>query len=417
MDLAAWLQHLEGLHPKAIDLGLERVAQVRDVLFPAIQPPIITVGGTNGKGSTCAYLEAMLTAAGYRIGLYTSPHLLRYNERVRIGQHEVDDAALCAAFAAVEAARGDISLSYFEFGTLAAMWLFEQAGVNIIVLEVGLGGRLDAVNVFDACCAVITSIDIDHTEYLGTTREQIAREKAGIFRAGRPAICGDAAPPEMLHSEAQRIGADWHAITAAYRYQLHAADWDYAGAATYHHLPLPVMRGDYQLNNAATAIAALESLAPDIVVPEAAIRQGLLSTQVPGRFQLLPGTPQRILDVAHNPHGAQALAANLAQSPVAGKTFAVFAMLVDKDIAGVIMAMRAVVDVWLIAGLDMPRGAPATSLQLALTAAEVDAGNVRVVDSVVSAWRLACEQARENDRICVFGSFYTVAAVLQLIAD
>ena len=414
MNLAEWLQYLEGLHPKTIDLGLERVAQVRDVLFPAIHIPVITVGGTNGKGSTCAYLESMLSAAGYRVGLYTSPHLLRYNERIRIAQTDADDAALCAAFVAIDAARGNTSLSYFEFGTLAAMWLFEQAVVDIAILEVGLGGRLDAVNVFDASCAVITSIDIDHTEYLGSTRELIAREKSGIFRAMRPAICGDATPPQVLQDEALRLGADWRAIADAYRYQSHVTGWDYHGAGTYLNLPLPVMRGDYQLSNAATAIAALESLAPHIDVPEMAIRQGLQHAQVPGRFQMLPGIPQRILDVAHNPHGAHALAANLAQTVMTGKTFAVFGMLADKDIAGVVAAMRDVVDVWMVAGLDVPRGASAAVLHQMLTEAGVV--NVSLLDSVAAAWTLACKQAQEDDRICVFGSFYTVAAVLQLIA-
>lgn len=414
MNLAQWLDYLEGVHPQVIDLGLERVAQVRGRLLPLLRTPIITVGGTNGKGSTCAYLESMLSAAGYRVGLYTSPHLLRYNERIRIAQTDVDDAALCAAFAAIEAARGPVSLSYFEFGTLAAMWLFEQAAVDIAILEVGLGGRLDAVNVFDADCAVITSIDIDHTEYLGTTREQIAREKAGIFRAGRPAVCGDVAPPSVLHDEARRLGADWRAIGEAFRFRKQVSGWDYQGEQHYRNLPLPVMHGDYQLNNAAAAIAALESLAPRFALTEHAVREGLLHAQVPGRFQVVAEKPQRILDVAHNPHGASALAANLAQSPVSGKTYAVFAMLADKDIAGVVAAMSSVVDVWYIAGLDVPRGASVEMVQNALTAAGIS--EVVALDNVESAWTFACEQARENDRICVFGSFYTVAAILRLIA-
>jgi dihydrofolate synthase / folylpolyglutamate synthase len=414
MDLNAWLQYLEGLHPKAIDLGLERVAQVRNILLPDLRIPVITVGGTNGKGSTCAYLEAMLSAAGYRTGLYTSPHLLRYNERVRIAQTEVGDASLCAAFTAIEAARGQITLSYFEFGTLAAMWLFAQAAVDIAILEVGLGGRLDAVNIFDADSAVITSIDIDHTEYLGTSREQIAREKAGIFRAMRPAICGDMDPPVALQAEALRLGADWRAIGDRYRYQPHAGGWDYRGTHTYLNLPLPLMRGDYQLANAATAIAALESVEADFPVTEGAIRQGLLSAQVPGRYQIAGQNPQRILDVAHNPHGANALARSLAQSPVSGKTYAVFGMLADKDIAGVVAAMRDVVDVWLVAGLDVPRGATAGILHETLTAAGI--ADVSPMESIAAAWIFACEHARENDRICVFGSFYTVAAILRLIA-
>ncbi|MDR3392033.1 MAG: bifunctional tetrahydrofolate synthase/dihydrofolate synthase [Sulfuriferula sp.] len=414
MDLNAWLQYLEGLHPKAIDLGLERVAQVRNVLLPDLRIHVITVGGTNGKGSTCAYLEAMLSAAGYRVGLYTSPHLLRYNERVRIAQHEVDDARLCAAFAAIEAARGQITLSYFEFGTLAAMWLFAQAAVDIAILEVGLGGRLDAVNIFDADSAVITSIDIDHTEYLGTTRDQIAREKAGIFRARRPVICGEAYPPAILHAEALRLHADWRAIGDQYRYQPHAEGWDYRGTHTHLNLPLPLMRGDYQLANAATAIAALESVETAFPVTEWAIRQGLLSAQVPGRYQIAGQNPQRILDVAHNPHGANALAHSLAQSPVSGKTYAVFGMLADKDIAGVVAAMRDVVDVWLVAGLDVPRGATAGILHETLTAAGI--ADVSSMENIAAAWIFACEHAQENDRICVFGSFYTVAAILRLIA-
>ncbi len=415
MCLDEWLHYLEGLHPTAIDLGLQRVAQVRDVLLPVIKTPVIVVGGTNGKGSTCAYLESILTAAGYRVGLYTSPHLLRYNERVRITQSEVDDAALCAAFAAIEVARGDVSLSYFEFGTLAAMWLFDKAAVDVAIMEVGLGGRLDAVNIFDARCAVITSVDIDHTEYLGATRELIAREKAGVFRTGRPAICGDMSPPEVLHDEALRLGANWLAIGDAYRFQPHVSSWDYHGAGEYLNLPLPLMQGDYQLSNAATAIAALESVCADFSVTESAIREGLQHAKVPGRFQVLPGKPQRILDVAHNPHGASALAANLMDAPVSGKSYAVFSMLADKDIAGVVAAMRDVIDVWVVAGLDLPRGTSAETLQMVL--ASVGVTNIVLVGSVEAAWIFACEQAQENDRICVFGSFYTVAAVLRLIAD
>ena len=413
--LARWLNYLEGLHPKAIDLGLERVMQVSRVLFPVVPMLVITVGGTNGKGSTCGYLESILSTAGYRVGLYTSPHLLDYNERIRINQKVVTDATLVAAFAAVEAARGAVSLSYFEFGTLAAMWVFEAAVVDVAILEVGLGGRLDAVNVFDTDCAVIASIDIDHTEYLGTTREQIGGEKAGIFRSGRPALCGDPDPPQSLREQAQRLGADWHAIGRDYRYQAHALSWDYYGEHTYRDLPLPAMYGDYQLNNAATAIAALETLQQRLPVSAMAVRQGLQSTRVPGRFQILAGLPQRILDVAHNPHGARALARSLAQLPVTGKTYAVFAMLVDKDIAGVVTALEKIIDVWLIAGLAVPRGASVSVLQSILAAA--GAHQVIALDSVAAAWNLACEQADENDRICVFGSFYTVAAVLRSIAD
>ena len=414
-DLAQWLGFLEGLHPKAIDLGLARVMQVRQTLLPRVRALVITVGGTNGKGSTCGYLESILTAAGYHVGLYTSPHLLVYNERVRIDKQAVTDNVLTAAFAAIEVARGDTSLSYFEFGTLAAMRIFEAEAVDVAILEVGLGGRLDAVNVFDCDCAVITSIDIDHTEYLGTSREQIGWEKAGIFRAGRPAICGDSAPPQTMLDHAKQIGVNWRAIETAYRYQMQDMSWDYYGEQVHKNLPLPAMHGDYQLANAATAIAALEVLRQRLPVSTAALRQGLQDTRVPGRFQILPGAPQRILDVAHNPHGARALATSLAQLPVAGRRYAVFGMLADKDIVGVVAALIKVFDVWLIAGLAVPRGASAVLLQTILAAAGAD--QIVVLDTIEAAWNLACEQADENDRICVFGSFYTVAAVLRLIDE
>lgn len=409
-----WLAYLESLHFKAIDMGLERVASVARLLFPTQRMVVVTVGGTNGKGSTCAYLEAVLSAAGYRVGLYTSPHLLDYNERIRIRQKNIDDETLLAAFAAVQSARRDVTLTYFEFTTLAAMWAFERAEIDVAILEVGLGGRLDAVNVFDTDCAVVSSIDIDHTEYLGATRELIGGEKAGIFRPGRPAICGDPAPPQSLRDRAERLGAVWRAVGEAYRYVVHGATWDYSGERDYADLPLPTMYGGYQVNNAATAIAALDALRRRLPVSEAALRQGLREAQVPGRFQIVPGRGQRILDVAHNPHGARALAQNLAHRPVAGKTYAVFGMLADKDVAGVVAAMAAEVDIWVIADLPVARGATAAALQTILTLA--NARMVIAAATIEQAWNWACEQAGENDRICVFGSFHTVAAVLRLIA-
>ncbi len=415
MDLSEWLIYLESLHGKTIEMGLERVAVVAARLFTAMPMAIVTVGGTNGKGSTCAFLEAILTEAGYHVGLYTSPHLLRYNERVRINRTPVGDAALVKAFGEVEAARRDTSLTYFEFGTLAAMRLFEQAAVDVAILEVGLGGRLDAVNVFDTDCAVVTGIDIDHTEYLGTTREQIGREKAGIFRSGRPAICADAAPPQSLRSHALNIGADWRAVGVAYRYEIRPTVWDFNGEQQHANLPLPVMRGGYQINNAAAAIAALDSLQQRLPVTEQALRLGLTSAVVPGRFQILPGRPLRILDVAHNPQGARALAENLAQLPVTGKTYAVFAMLADKDIANVVAAMADEIDIWLASGLNEARGASSAQLRAILESS--GATRIQLLDSVERAWNFACEQASENDRICVFGSFHTVAAVLRSIAD
>ena len=413
-SLAGWLTYLEALHPKTIELGLARVQTVKVALQLNPAFPVVLVGGTNGKGSACAYLEAMLNAAGYRVGLYTSPHLLRYNERVRINGRDADDAALCAAFAAVEAARGAVSLSYFEFGTLAAVWLFARAEVDVAILEVGLGGRLDAVNVFDPDCAIVTSVAIDHTDYLGDTREQIGFEKAGIFRAGRPAICGDVHPPQSLLQHAVSIAADLRAIGTAFEVVPQADGWHYRGQREYRDLPNPAMAGGYQLDNAACAIAALETLNQRLPVPAAAIRQGLQAARVAGRFQVLAGPPEVVLDVAHNPHAAQALAANLQARPCTGRTLALWAMLADKDIAGVAQALQPEVDEWLLAGLDVPRGASAQTLHEALDGIAVSAP-VTCCESVAAAWRLACERARENDRICAFGSFYTVAQVLQLV--
>ena len=413
-SLADWLAYLELLHPKTIELGLERVQAVKQALKLNPDFPLITVGGTNGKGSTCAYLEAMLMAAGYRVGCYTSPHLLRYNERVRIAGHEVEDADLCAAFAAIEVARGDISLSYFEFGTLAALWLFARAGVAVAVLEVGLGGRLDAVNAFDADCAIVTSVDIDHTDYLGTTRELIGYEKAGIFRAGRPAICGDLDAPHSLLQHAASIGAQLDCVGSVFHFVRETTVWHFNGRLTHHDLPNPRMPGAYQFNNAACAVAALDALRPQLEVSDAAMYQGLRQAQVAGRFQVMPGQPELILDVAHNPHAAHALAANLQARPCQGKTLALWAMLSDKDIAGVAAAMVDVVDIWLVAGLAVPRGAATEQLTTALAGS---VGEVRSCQNITEAWQLACELARENDRICAFGSFYTVARVLQLHHD
>ncbi|MES2407801.1 MAG: bifunctional tetrahydrofolate synthase/dihydrofolate synthase [Pseudomonadota bacterium] len=412
-SLADWLIHLEALHPKTIELGLDRVDLVRIALQLSPSVPVILVGGTNGKGSVCAYLEAMLAAAGYKVGLYTSPHLLRYNERIRMDRCEVDDMALCRAFAAVEAARGPVSLSYFEFGTLAAVWLFDRAEVDVMVLEVGLGGRLDAVNIFDPACAIVSSVDIDHAEYLGDTREKIGFEKAGIFRADRPAVCGEVRPPQSLTRHAAAIGADLFIIGQAFSIEAGASDWHYSGRREYRNLPNPVMLGRYQLNNAACAIAALETLEDSLPVSEMAIHQGLQSARVAGRFQILPGQPEVIVDVAHNPHAAAALSANLKARPSKGKTLALIGMLADKDIDGVAQAMHAEIDEWLLVSLDVARGATALRLYEALRQAGVR-GSIICSDNVAKGWSLACERASENDRICVFGSFYTAAQVLQL---
>ena len=312
-SLAGWLAHLEARNVSAIVLGLERVRAVATRL--ALNPgfPLITVGGTNGKGSVCVYLETILEAAGYRVGCYTSPHLLRYNERVRLAGKEAGDADLCRAFTAVESARGDTPLTYFEQGTLAALWLFQEAGVDVAILEVGLGGRLDAVNVWDADCAVVASVDLDHQAFLGDTREQIGFEKAGIYRGGRPAICCDAYPPASLLDHAASIGADLVRLGTDIRVDMAEGGWTCrVREAAFPALPRPAMPGAHQFGNAACAIAALHALRERLPVPQQAIRAGIAAARLPGRFQVVGRAPLRILDVAHNPHAARALAANLA---------------------------------------------------------------------------------------------------------
>ena len=414
--LAAWLNHLEQLHPVTIELGLDRVNQVKQALGIAPQFPIITVGGTNGKGSTCAMLEAILSAAGYRVGCYASPHLRAYNERVRVNRTQVTDAELCRSFAAVEAARGDTSLTYFEFGTLAAMWHLTQARVDVAVLEVGLGGRLDAVNIFDADCAIVTSVALDHMDYLGDTREAIGFEKAGIFRAGRPAIYGEVNPPQSLLNHAYEIGASLQVIGRDFRFETQNEAWQFLGKRGSHHaLPYPALRGAYQLNNAAVCLAALDELHGCLPVTENDIRRGLLEAVLPGRFQVLPGYPAVIVDVAHNPHAAQALAANLRAMPCPGKTIAVFSMLGDKDIAGVVAAMKDAVNMWIVAELHEKRAAPLACLKGVLHEAGLGKQS-KTAESVTAAFEQACRMAGENDRILAFGSFYTVADILNALA-
>ncbi len=311
--LEGWLAYLETLHPKAIAMGLERVAVVHGKMDARLACPVITVTGTNGKGSTCAMLEAVLRCAGHRTGLYMSPHLLRYNERVRVRGEAQDDAALIRAFNAVEDARGEVPLTYFEYGTLAALWIFARAGIDVAILEVGLGGRLDAVNLVDADVAVVTSVDLDHMDYLGPTREDIGREKAGIFRAGRPAVCAEPDPPRALLAHALVLGTPIVQIGRDYGYVAEDRQWQYWGPGGRRYgLPVPALRGAYQLSNAATVLAVIDLLRDRLHVPAGAVRDGLITVDLPGRFQVLPGRPAIVLDVAHNPHAARALAATLA---------------------------------------------------------------------------------------------------------
>lgn len=393
-------------------MGLERVARVLASLELRTGWPVVTVGGTNGKGSTCAMLESILHAGGYRVGLYTSPHLLRYNERVRLGRVPVTDAELCRAFAEVERARGDTPLTYFEFGTLAAMIVFRRARLDAVILEVGLGGRLDAVNAFDCDVAVIASIDLDHMEYLGDTREKIAFEKAGIFRRGKPAVVAERDCPHTMIDYAREVGAHLLLIDRDFDCAGDGTQWRYRGpCGTRGGLPYPALRGEYQLRNAAAALTALDALRDRLPVSMHDIRRGLLETDVAGRFQVLPGRPTVILDVAHNPHAARSLAENLKRMGRFRETVAVFGMLKDKDIPGVVAAVRDQVTRWLVADIRERRGASAAQLRAALAAAGVTA-EVAVFEDVAAAFREACRTATVNDRILVFGSFLTVAQAM-----
>jgi dihydrofolate synthase/folylpolyglutamate synthase len=398
-------------------MGLGRVREVYARLGPAIAMPVVVVGGTNGKGSTCAFLEAILRAAGYRVGLYTSPHLTRYNERVRIDARPVDDAALVAAFARVESARTaavpPTPLTYFEFGTLAALVLFAEARLDALVLEVGLGGRLDAVNIVDADVAVVTTVDLDHQDYLGSTRDAIGAEKAGIFRRGRPAVCGDPDPPAALVAQAQRIGAVLYRLGHEYGYREEGRQWRYRGPAGERYgLPIPALRGRHQLPNAATALAALDLLSARLAVNAGAVRAGLLDVVLPGRFQVLPGRPTIVLDVAHNPHAARSLAATLGEMGYHPRTLAVFGMLADKDIAGVADALRARIDRWHVAGLPGPRGTSPAAIAARLDAGGVARAAIVEHETVAQAVAAARAEAGDADRIVIFGSFLTVAAAL-----
>jgi dihydrofolate synthase / folylpolyglutamate synthase len=433
-QLGEWLAYIEGLHPQAIALGLDRVRTVAERLAIRFDCPVITVSGTNGKGSTCAMLDAMLRAAAYRTALYTSPHLIRFNERVMLSGREADDAVLAAAFVRVEAARlapKPIELTYFEFTTLAAFLVFMDDAPDCVILEVGLGGRLDAVNIIDADVSILTSVDLDHQDYLGDTREKIGFEKAHIFRAGKPAIITEPRPPQSvidvgmaLGARLLRIGTDfgYAGDKQQWKFWYHPADHKADGKAgdkasepiTRNGLSYPALRGANQLLNAAAALAAIECLRTQLPVPMQAIRQGLLGVEWPGRFQMLPGQPLVILDVAHNPHAAGVLAENLSNIGYAPYTHAVFGMLGDKDVAGVVKLLDGKIDYWHLTSLPGPRGIRAEVLAQALAAARVK-GEITQHDTPAHAFAHARERAGESDRILVFGSFLTVTDVMQVL--
>ncbi|CAM3572964.1 bifunctional tetrahydrofolate synthase/dihydrofolate synthase [Rahnella bruchi] len=408
--LATWLYYLEHLHSQAIELGLDRVRAVADkldLLTPA--PCVFTVAGTNGKGTTCATLESVLMAAGYRVGVYSSPHLVRYTERVRIQGEELSESAHCESFAVLEAGRGDISLTYFEYGTLSALHLFKQAKLDVVILEVGLGGRLDATNIVDASVSVVTSIALDHTDWLGSDRESIGREKAGIFRAAKPAVVGEPDMPQSIADVAQEKQSDLYRRDVNWHFSADAGYWRWAAldagkeVNVLEALPLP----NVPLANAATALAALHY--SGLNVPEAALRSGLQRAALPGRFQTVSESPRLILDVAHNPHAAAYLAGRLAEQPRnGGKVRAVVGMLKDKDIAGTLACLSPQVDEWYCAPLEGPRGASVAELTVHLPQA-------RPFDDVESAWKQAMQEAAPQDIVIVCGSFHTVAHVMDAL--
>ncbi|MEY8711442.1 bifunctional tetrahydrofolate synthase/dihydrofolate synthase [Mangrovibacter phragmitis] len=400
--LATWLSYLENLHTKTIDLGLERVAKVADTMGVRKPAPFVfTVAGTNGKGTTCRMLETTLIAAGYRVGVYSSPHLIRYTERVRIQGQELDAAQHTASFAAIDSARGETSLTYFEFGTLSALYLFKQAAVDVAILEVGLGGRLDATNIVDCDVGVITSIALDHTDWLGPDRESIGREKAGILRSGKPAIVGEPDMPTTIAQVAQDKGALLSRVGQEWRYSVNGQHWCFSDKfGELVNLPLPQVPQP----NAATALAALR--ASGLSVTEQHIRDGLSNATLPGRFQVVAHSPQVILDVAHNPHAAGYLASRLASLPKSGRVLAVVGMLHDKDIAGTLACLSPQVDSWYCAPLEGPRGASAETLVAHLPGAST-------WPDVAHAWRAAMADAAPEDTVLVCGSFHTVAHVME----
>ena len=417
--LEDWLAHCERLHPKSIDMGLERVRAVAQRMGLTFHCPIITVAGTNGKGSTCAMLEAILMESGYRTGVYTSPHLVHFEERCRVRGDIVNASTLIACFARVEAARGqngpEISLTYFEFTTLAILQLLADAALDVVILEVGLGGRLDAVNILDTDCAVITSIDLDHTELLGFDRETIGREKAGIMRSGKPVVVSDPVPPQSVIDHAAEVGADLWRFGKDFNFSGDKQQWSWAGRGRrYAGMAYPALRGANQLVNASGALAALTALRDQLPVTAQAVRNGLSLVELPGRFQIIPGQPMLVMDVAHNPHSVAALAENLDAMGFYPCTHAVFGAMADKDLAPMLARVQPLIDKWYFTDLPTPRASTGADLkakwQSISSRPDVTAS---IHATPEEALQSAIKAANPTDRIVVFGSFYTVGGILK----
>ncbi len=415
--LPEWLTWQENLHFTEVDPGLSRIGQVWNQLRKAktVLPfTVVTVAGTNGKGSSVAMLESILRAAGYRTGTYTSPHLLRYNERICINSIPCDDSTICDAFERIDNARQDVSLTYFEFATLAAIDIFIEQKIDIAILEVGMGGRLDAVNLFDTDIALITPIGLDHINWLGTTREQIGREKAGIIRANRPVVCSESEPPETILEYAQSLSATLYKAKKDYQMTVHQTDWDWESAdLCWQNLPFPALAGSYQFNNAAAVLKVIELLIQQGKdIPKEAVSAGLSNVKLAGRFQQISGPVEQIFDVTHNQQGAENLAKLLAEKPCDGKTYAVLAMLKDKDVTAVVDVLSSSIDTWYLAGLSGSRGMTADEMADKISHLIEPAKRVNSTE-VVDAYHLAMQHAENGDRVLIFGSFHTVEAVMK----
>lgn len=409
-NLNHWLAYFETLHPKTIDLGLDRTTQVAKKLdLLSFSIPVITVAGTNGKGSCVALMEQILLAAGYKVGAYTSPHLLRYNERIRVNGTEVSDQELCTAFEQIEKIRQDITLTYFEFSTLAALIIFKKMQLDALVLEIGMGGRLDAVNIIDPTVGIISTIALDHMEYLGADREAIGREKAGIMRAQCPIVCGDFAVPDSVRNHAKALTAVLYCQNEDFSYQVNQDSWSWQYKnLQLRDLPLPKI----ELQNAATVLMAIECLSSRLAITRQAIEQGLMEVSVPGRFQLIPGSFERIFDVAHNPAAGSLLARQLRNLPKAKQTHAVIAMLTDKDSHGTVIELVPQIDSWHVGGLSIHRGGSSQIVADQLRAC--NAKNIKEYKTVPLAYQAACQQAQPGDRVVIFGSFHTVAEAMEV---
>ena len=417
-SLHQWLQWQEQLHPKKVELGLERIASVWRKAGPEVALPfrVITVAGTNGKGSSAALLEAILRAAGYRVGCFTSPHLIRYNERIRVDGKDAQDDLICSAFERIDQARGETSITYFEFSALAALRIFCDAELDVVVLEVGLGGRLDAVNMIDPDLALITTIGLDHTEWLGGTLNEIAREKAGIMRSGIPVVYASLSAPGSLLEHARSVQAELYLAGIDFSFRNSGITWDWWSSGSHmEKLPLPALKGEYQLQNAAGVLMALTLMQSRLPLQRKAIEEGLRRAQLRGRFQVIPGNPTIVLDVAHNAAAVGVFAENLKQLPCAGQTRAVFGMMSDKDVASVVAIMVPLVDRWYLADLGVSRGMSTDRLSAFLTAATVDSANINQDADAASAFSRAMVDAASNDIILVFGSFWLVGDILDRI--